>query len=68
VYEPDEDRDQGAGPDDRPTVDWDAWERDRLNNPRIRWMLILMLVSAVSMIALYIQSGGDMIPWGPPGK
>jgi hypothetical protein len=68
VYEPDEEREEGAGPDDRPVVDWDAWEKNRLSSGWTRWWLILMLVSTVSMIALYIQSGGDMIPWGPPGK
>jgi hypothetical protein len=68
VYEPDEERDDGQGADERPTIDWDAWEKNRLRNPWTRLWLLLMLVSAVSMLALYVRSGGTAIPWGPPSK
>ena len=68
MFDHDEERDDATDADGRPTVDWDAWEKNRLKSGYTRWWLILMLVSTVSMIALYIQSGGDMIPWGPPGK
>jgi len=65
VYEPDEESQEPASPDERPAYDWDAWEKNRMTG-WTRWWMLLMLVSAVSMVALYFQSGGTMIPWGPP--
>jgi hypothetical protein len=61
VYDPDE-QDQPPG-----EVDWDAWEKNRFSG-RGRWWLLLMVVSMAAMTALYFQSDGTFIPWGPPSK
>ena len=66
VYEPDEDPEEPGTADERPAYDWDAWEKNRLRNPWTRWWMLLMLVSVMSMVALYFQSGGSALPWGPP--
>lgn len=63
VYEPEHPNDE---PDERPAYDWDAWEKNRFRG-RNRWWLILMVLLVAAMTVRFFQSGGEAIPWGPPG-
>jgi hypothetical protein len=61
VHDPERPRD-----DEEPSeFDWDAWERGLTSGPN-RWRLVFMLVILAAMIAAYVQTGGEAIPWGPP--
>ena len=62
VYDPEDEPDTEA----QPAYDWDAWEKNRLSG-RGRWWLLVAVAVMVAMTALYFQSGGSAIPWGPPG-
>ena len=59
MYDPDEDQ------DDPPPVDWEAWAQSRSFRAN-RWRLLMGVAIVLAMTALYFQSGGTMIPWGPP--
>ena len=49
----------------RREIDWDAWEKNRFSGWN-RWWLLISLLSMAAMVGVWIASGGDAIPWGPP--
>lgn len=59
VYDADE---EPADPDERPPVDWDAWERDRLKSPYTRIWMITMAVMALVLTISLIKGGGSFGP------
>ncbi len=63
MYDADE---EPTDPEERPAYDWDAWEKNRFSGRGRLWM-ILMVAVIIALTIQFFQSGGDAIPWGPPG-
>lgn len=60
VYDADQ---EPTDPDERPAVDWDAWEKDRFTGWNRWWLLLMMAITVASAIGFLIN-GGDYGPFG----
>ena len=58
MYEPDEARDES---EERPAVDWDAWEKNRFTGWNRWWMILMISILVVTTIG-FLKSGGTGLP------